>query len=252
MPNYPRIAIVTGVTSGIGEAIARKFVAAGLGVIGNGRNASKLAELESELGAAFRGVAGDAASGAVVEELFAAPAKHFGERATIAVANAGRGLSGSVKGADLSQFEEMLRTNVVAVTALLQRAAREFVPLQQDAFPRSAADIVVTGSVVGRHISSFSAVYSATKFAVHALTESLRREIGPKGVRVSLVEPGIVVSGFQEVAGYSDELTKGFNDRYGPLLCGQDIAEAIHFVVSQPAHVHVSDIMVRPARQDYP
>ncbi len=102
----------------------------------------------------------------------------------------------------------MLRTNVIGVTLLLHRAARELVPLQQDAFPSSAADIVVIGSVVGRHISPFGAVYSATKFAVHALAESLRREIGPKGVRVSLVEPGVVVSGFQAVAGYGDRYNR--------------------------------------------
>ena len=252
MSNYPRIAIVTGATSGIGEATARKFIAAGFGVIGNGRNAAKLGELERELGAAFRGVAGDAGSSAVVDELFAASVAHFGKPATIVVANAGRGLGGSVKDADLSQFEEMLRTNVTGVTLLLQRAARELVPLQEAAFPHSAADIVVIGSVVGRHISPFGAVYSATKFAVHALTESLRREIGPKGVRVSLVEPGVVVSGFQAVAGYGEDTAKLFNDRFGPLLYGAEIAEAIQFVVSQPPHVHVSDIVVRPTRQDYP
>jgi NADP-dependent 3-hydroxy acid dehydrogenase YdfG len=252
MSGYSRIAIVTGATSGIGEATARKFIAAGFGVIGNGRNAARLGELERELGSAFRGVAGDAGSAALVDELFAASSRHFGKPATIVVANAGRGLNGSVKDADLSQLEEMLRTNVTGVTLLLQRAARELVPLQEKAFPGSAADIVVLGSVVGRNISPFGAVYSASKFAVHGLTESLRREIGPKGVRVSLVEPGVVVSGFQAAAGYGEETTKLFNDRFGPLLYGTEIADAIHFVVTQPPHVHVSDIVVRPTRQDYP
>jgi NADP-dependent 3-hydroxy acid dehydrogenase YdfG len=123
---------------------------------------------------------------------------------------------------------------------------------QQHNFPRQAADIVVIGSVVGRHISPFSAVYGATKFAVHALTEGLRREVGPKGVRVSLVEPGIVVSGFQDAAGYGDEMVKNFEDKFGPLLRGEDVANSIHFIVSQPPHVHLSDIMIRPTRQDYP
>jgi NADP-dependent 3-hydroxy acid dehydrogenase YdfG len=252
MTEYSRIAIVTGATSGIGEAAARKFVASGFGVIGNGRNAARLAELEQELGLAFRGVAGDAGAAAVVDEMLAAPGKFFGRPADIVVANAGRGLGGSVKDADLFQLEELLRTNVTGMTILLQRAARQMVPAQQDAFPRAAADIVVIGSVVGRHISPFGAVYSATKFAVHALAESLRREIGPKGVRVSLVEPGVVVSGFQAAAGYSDETTKLFNEKFGPLLTGAEIADAIHFVVSQPPHVHISDIIVRPTRQDYP
>jgi NADP-dependent 3-hydroxy acid dehydrogenase YdfG len=252
MSDYARIAIVTGATSGIGEATARKFIGAGFGVIGNGRNAAKLGELERELGPAFHGVAGDAGSAAVVDELFAASSRHFGKLATIVVANAGRGLGGSVMDADLSQLEEMLRTNVTGMTLLLQRAARELVPIQEKAFPGSAADIVVLGSVVGRNVSPFGAVYSASKFAVHGLAESLRREIGPKGVRVSLVEPGVVVSGFQAAAGYGEEITAMFIGRFGPLLDGAGIADAIHFVVSQPPHVHVSDIVVRPTRQDYP
>jgi len=110
----------------------------------------------------------------------------------------------------------------------------------------------VLGSVVGRNISPFSALYGATKHAVHSLTEALRREIGPKGVRVTLVEPGFVLSGFQDGAGYSKEMVDGFVTRLGPLLVGADIADAIHYVVSRPPHVHVGDIVIRPTRQDYP
>jgi NADP-dependent 3-hydroxy acid dehydrogenase YdfG len=123
---------------------------------------------------------------------------------------------------------------------------------QQANYPKRAADIVIIGSVVGRHISPFSAVYGASKFAVHSLAEGLRREVGPKGIRVSLVEPGVVISGFQDGAGYSDEMVQTFEDKFGPLLHGEDVANAIHFIVSQPPHVHISDIMVRPTRQDYP
>ena len=246
---YTRIAIVTGATSGIGEATARKFAAAGFGVVGNGRNAAKLAALEKEIGAAFRGVAGDASDSAVVEQLFTAALARFGRPADIVVANAGRGLGGSVKDADLSQFEDRLKINVAGALALLQKAARQMLDRQPRPCP---ADIVVVGSVVGRHISPFSAVYGATKFAVHALTEGLRREIGPQGVRVSLVEPGIVLSGFQAAAGYNDAMVQGFHDKFGPLLTGADVADAIHYIVTRPPHVHVSDIVVRPTRQDYP
>jgi len=249
---YGRIAIVTGATSGIGEATAKRFVAAGYGVVGNGRNGVKLAALEKELGHAFVGVEGDAAGDAVINMLFAAAQEHFGRQVDIVVANAGRGLGGSVTEADLSQFEDVLSINVTGTLKLLQQAARRMVLRQQTAFPQSASDIVVVGSVVGRNISPFSAVYGATKFAVHALTEGLRREVGPQGVRVSLVEPGIVISGFQEVAGYSKTLVDNFHDRFGPLLYGEDVANAIHCIVSQPPHVHISDLVVRPTRQDYP
>ena len=249
---YSRIAIITGATSGIGEATARKFVAGGYAVVGNGRNAEKLRALEQELGAAFAGVAGDASDDTVLERLFASTIERFGKAADIVVANAGRGLGGSVKDADLSKFEEILKLNVTGALSLLQKAAQKMSVTQQSNFPKSAADIVIIGSVVGRHISPFSAVYGATKFAVHALAEGLRREVGPKGIRVSLVEPGIVVSGFQDAAGYGDDLVHTFNDKFGPLLHGEDIANSIYHIVSQPPHVHISNIMVRPTRQDYP
>lgn len=249
---YSRIAIVTGASSGIGEATARKFVASGFGVVGNARHEAKLRALEQEMGSAFCGMAGDAADSAVIDRLFASAIEHFGKPVDIVVANAGRGLGGSVKDADLSKFEDVLKLNVTGALVLLQTAARKMLDAQQSDYPKRAADIVIIGSVVGRHISPFSAVYGATKAAIHSLAEGLRREVGPKGVRVSLVEPGIVLSGFQEGAGYSDELVQNFNAKFGPLLRGYDIANAIHFIVTQPPHVHISDIIVRPTRQDYP
>jgi len=249
---YERIAVITGTTSGIGEAIARKFAANGFGVVGNGRNAKKLGEMDKEIGPAFCGVAGNAADNAVVETLFASAQERFGREADIVVANAGRGLGGSVKDADLTQFEEVLRINVSGAALLLQKAAQKMVPVQKKAFPESAADIVIIGSVAGRHISPFSAVYSASKFAANTLAESLRREVGPDGVRVSLVEPGAVASGFQEAAGYSDEMVDLLHEKFGPLLIGDDIADAVYHIVIQPPHVHISDIIVRPTRMDYP
>ncbi len=249
---FARIAIVTGATSGIGEATVRKFIAAGFAVVGNGRNTQKLGELENEIGSAFCGVAGDAADNNVLDQLFSAATERFGTAADIVVANAGRGLGGSVKDADLSQFEDVLRINVSGALALLQKAAQKMVAAQNDNYPKSAADIVIIGSVVGRHISPFSAVYGASKYAVHALAEGLRREIGPKGVRVSLIEPGVVLSGFQAVAGYDDKMLNSFDEKFGPLLTGDDVANTIHYIVTQPPHVHISDILIRPTRQDYP
>ena len=250
--NYSRIAIITGASSGIGEATARKLIEAGHAVVGNARSAEKLNALEKELGAAFCAVAGDAGDEAVLDRLFATAEERYGRAADIVVVNAGRGLGGPVTEADMSRYAEILRLNVAGALALMQKASTRMVAEQQSGFPKQAADIVVIGSVVGRHISPFSAVYGSTKFAVHGLAEGLRREVGPKGVRVTLVEPGIVISGFQDAAGYDDAQVGYFRDKFGPLLYSEDIANAIHFVVSQPPHVHVSDIMVRPTRQDYP
>lgn len=247
-----RIAIVTGATSGIGEATVRKFIETGINVIGNGRNADKLTAMEKELGSGFSGVAGDASDEAVIDSLFALAVERFGREADLVVANAGRGLGGTVRESDLSQFEEMLKINVIGTLHLIQKAALRMVKMQEKEFPAKAADIVIIGSVVGRHISPFSAVYSSSKFAVHTLAESLRRDVGPKGVRVSLVQPGIIISGFQDGAGYSDSLVDSFHERFDPMPSCNDIADAIHHVVSLPPHVNISDIVIRATRQDYP
>ena len=149
---YVRIALVTGATSGIGEATARRFVAAGFGVVGNGRTVAKLAVLEKELGPAFCGVAGDFGSHTVLDRLFAAASERFGRSADIVVANAGIGLGGSVKNADLSKFGDVVRTNVVSTLALLQKAAQKMEVQQLRSYPQSAADIVIVGSIAGRHV----------------------------------------------------------------------------------------------------
>jgi NAD(P)-dependent dehydrogenase (short-subunit alcohol dehydrogenase family) len=136
------------------------------------------------MGAAFCGIAGDAAESTLLERLFTSAIERFGKAADIVVANAGRGLGGSVKDADLSKFEDMLKLNVTGTLALLQKAAQKMADEQQSNHPKRTADIVIIGSVVGRHISPFSAAYGTTKFAVHSLAEGLRREVGPKGIRV--------------------------------------------------------------------
>jgi NADP-dependent 3-hydroxy acid dehydrogenase YdfG len=249
---FQRIAIVTGATSGIGEAAVRLFLTSGYGVVGSGRRGEKISALQRELGEAFAGVTGDASEEAVIERLFSKAVDRFGREADLVVVNAGRGLSGSVSEADLSGLQEIFNINVKGALLLMQKAARQMVAMQEGRFPEKAADIVVVDSVTGRHVIPLSTVYGSTKFPIHSLAEGLRREIGPKGVRVSLVEPGVVLSGFQDAAGYSPEVVNSFRERFGPLLLGEDIARAIMSIVSQPPHVHISDIVVRPVRQDYP
>jgi NADP-dependent 3-hydroxy acid dehydrogenase YdfG len=249
---YKRVAIVTGATSGIGESIARKFINSGFAVLGSGRNEKKLKDLEKEFGNFFYGVAGNITDDIVIEKLFKSSVEIFGREADIVVANAGRGLGGSVTTADADDFENIMKINVSSVLKILQKAANKMIKFQEENFPEKAADIVIIGSIVGRHVSPFSAVYGATKFAVHALAEGLRREVGPKGVRVTLIEPAVVISGFQAAAGYTDELVDGFKEKFGPLLVGDDVANAVDYIVNQPPHVHISDIVIRPTRQDYP
>jgi NADP-dependent 3-hydroxy acid dehydrogenase YdfG len=120
----------------------RKFVAAGFGVVGNGRNAEKLAVIKNEIGSAFCSVAGNASNNAVLNQLFDKANDRFDREADIVVANAGRGLGGSVRNADLTQFEDVLKINVSGTLALIQKAAKKMVDIQQNAYPKSAADIV--------------------------------------------------------------------------------------------------------------
>ncbi len=249
---FPRVAIVTGATSGFGRATARKFISAGFGVVGCGRNQSRLESMEKQSETHFAGVAGDASDERVIDRLFTTAADRFGRPADIVVVNAGRGLGGSVKSADLSELEAMIQVNILAAVKLMQKAARNMEDRQKNRFPDSASDIVVIGSVVGRHVSEFSTVYGASKSAVHALAEGLRRELSPSGVRVSLVEPGACLTGFQSSAGYSDEIIRTMTDQYGPLLDVNDIADTIYYIVSQPPHVHLCDVVVRPTRMNYP
>ncbi|MDZ7665539.1 MAG: SDR family oxidoreductase [Desulfotignum sp.] len=250
--NFSRVAIVTGATSGFGGATVRKFIDAGFGVVGSGRNQSRLETMEKQFQTRFSAVAGDASNEGVLDRLFTTAMDRFGQPADIVVVNAGRGLGGSVKNADLSELEEMIRVNMAAALKLMQKAARNMEDRQKNRFPDTAADIVVIGSVVGRHVSEFSTVYGASKSAVHALAEGLRRELSPSGVRVSLVEPGACLTGFQSHAGYTDDAVQTMVDQYGPLLDVTDIANTILYIVSQPPHVHLSDVVVRPTRMNYP
>lgn len=256
-----RTALITGASAGIGEAIARELVAAGACVVLNARRAERLHALAADLNRGRpRPIAivapGDAADPTVIAAMLDEAQRVFGRDADLVVVNAGRGLKGSATNSDTSQWEEMLRTNVLGAAHLIRAAAVRMTgavasgPLGD--WTNTPRDIIVLGSIVGRHVSPFSSMYGATKFAVHGLTEGVRRELGPKGIRVSLVEPGFVTSEFQGVAGYADEWYKGVVDRIGPVLAPADVARVVRFIAEQPANVHVGDVVVRPTRQDYP
>lgn len=262
-----RIAVVTGASSGIGLALAERLVADGARVVINARRRDRLEALAERLNHEAGGEgdrercvaeAGDCAEPAVVRAVLARARDAFGAEADLVVVNAGRGLKGSVVDSDTGQWEEMIKTNLVGAAWLMREAAKAMVAaVEADAkagraWTGHARDIVVIGSVVGRNVSPFSSMYGSTKFGVHALAEGLRREVGPKGVRVSLVAPGFVVSEFQGVAGYDPAWFKGVLEKLGPALEPADVARTVSFLAGQPAHVHVGDVILRPTRQEYP
>lgn len=267
---HQRVAIITGASAGIGEAVAADLAGRGFRLVLNARRVEKLEA------AAFRlekrptpgspptavCVAGDASEQRVIDAMFDAAEKHFHQAADTVIVNAGRGLAGSLTTSDQTQWEEVLRTNYVGAARLMRTAAERLLRVI-DKNPEGEAgktgewlkrprDIVAIGSSVGRNISPFSSMYGSTKFAVHALAEALRREIGPKGVRVTTIEPAIVASEFQAAAGYDPVGFGAFMEKIGPVLLPADVAGAIGFVVSQPAHVHINNVAIRPTRQDYP
>ncbi|MEX0877109.1 MAG: SDR family NAD(P)-dependent oxidoreductase, partial [Phycisphaerales bacterium] len=198
-------------------------------------------------------VPGDASEEGTIDAMLSAAGEHFGRPADLIVANAGRGLSGSVMTSDTGQWEEMVRTNLIGVALLIRKSGQRLLELNAGRDWRAhPADIVVLGSTVGRHISPFSSMYGATKFGVNSLAEAARRELGPSGIRVTLIEPGIVESEFQGVAGYDAESFGQLMDKFSPVLVPEDVARTVGFIVSQPAGVHVCDVVIRPTRQDYP
>jgi len=270
LPLASRTAIITGASAGIGQAVAHHLASLGANLVINARRAALLDHVAALIRSDCPNIKvatapGDAADPAVIDSMFASaaaitggPGGTGGKGADIVVVNAGRGLKGSAVDSDVSQWEEMIRTNLVGAALLIRAAGEKFTaavtdPITLDgSWTKHARDIVVLGSTVGRNVSPFSSMYGATKFGLHGLTEGTRRELGPKGIRVTLVAPGFVTSEFQGVAGYAQEWYDGVKQRLGPTLTPDDIARLIGFVCSQPAACHIADIMIRPTRQDYP
>jgi NADP-dependent 3-hydroxy acid dehydrogenase YdfG len=245
-----KTAIVTGASSGIGRATALTLAHAGAAIVLHARRKERLNKLAADIqtqGGRACVVAGDAASVSHIDKLLKSALnwKEGGGKYDIVVVNAGRGLAGSTLTSDSSQWQELYQINVIGAAYLMRQAGLYMKETK-------SGDIVAIGSVVGRNISPFSAFYGSSKFAVGAIAEGLRQEVCAHGVRVSLVMPGIVVSEFQKVAGYSEENFYKSIAHMGELLEPQAIADGICWLLTQPPNVNVSEIMIRPTGQNYP
>lgn len=245
-----KTAVVTGASSGIGLGVALTLARAGAAVVIHARRKErldKLAEQIEQSGGKVLVVAGDAGERSDIDALLerALAWEDGGSKVDIVVVNAGRGLAGGVLTSDETQWQELYQTNVLGAAYLMRQAGQYMAQ-------RKSGDIVVVSSVAGRNISPFSGFYGSSKFAVGAVAEALRQEICSKGVRVSTVLPGIVVSGFQQVAGYSQENFGKSIAHFGTLLEPQAIADGVAWLLALPSHINVSDITIRPTGQNYP
>jgi NADP-dependent 3-hydroxy acid dehydrogenase YdfG len=251
-----RTAIVTGASSGIGRAIVERLVAKGYNVVANARGAAGLAELEeaccTQPGTVVS-VPGDASSNETISLLLNTCLDRFKSAPSIGVVNAGRGLPGSFTGSNPALWAEMIELNVLGVFRQMRMLAAAMMTDAAGVRVLSEAhDIVVIGSAIGTNVSPINPVYGATKFAVHGATEALRRDLSPSGIRVTLIQPGVVKTNFQEAAGYDENAFARYAEEIGPLIEADDIARTVEFVLEQPSHVHLNDIMIRPTRQPYP
>jgi len=226
-----RVLWITGASSGIGAATARAAAADGWRLVLAARSPDRLEALAEELGGPERAVAVECdvtewpdQQAAVVTAL-----EHFG-RLDGAWANAGFGAQRSFLEDSVEHWRSMVLTNVYGA-ALTIRAALP-------ALKEARGHLLLTGSVAGRRNIPGS-LYSATKHAVHAMAENVRLELDGTGVRVTVIAPGVVDTPFFEQVPLS------------PPLVADDVARAVLFALSQPAHVDVNEVLVRPTAQPH-
>jgi NADP-dependent 3-hydroxy acid dehydrogenase YdfG len=241
------VALVTGASSGIGEATARALAGAGARVAIAARRKDRLDALAAEIDAlAIEADITDReqATGAVrrtVDEL---------GRLDTVVNNAGVMLLGPAADAPLEEWERMVAINVQGLLYVSHAAIGPLLEAADDG-PRNVADLVNISSVAGRVPRSGSGVYNLTKFGVGAFSESLRQEFADRRLRVSLIEPGAVATEL------TDHLRDGVREtvrerlRNVERLSAEDIADAIEYVVTRPRNVAINEILIRPTEQAF-
>ncbi|WP_405656352.1 SDR family oxidoreductase [Streptomyces sp. RK9] len=243
-----RVAVITGATSGIGAATARRLALGGAHVALMGRREHRLDALADELRAAGHGralpIAVDLTDPEAVSRAATAVRSELGP-VDLVVANAGTMLGAPFETADTGEWDSMLDVNVRG----LIHTGRAFIGDLIAAAENGPADLVHIGSVASHMLYPNWSVYGATKAAVAQLTRNLRAELGPRDVRVHNVEPAVTAT--ELGSGMSDDdmraaLTQ-MRDSLRP-LSAEDIAEAVAFTVAAPANVNIADMAVVSVR----
>jgi NADP-dependent 3-hydroxy acid dehydrogenase YdfG len=224
-----RVFLITGASTGIGAATARHAVEAGYKVVLAARSEDKLRALAGELGGDDVALATtcDVTDFAQQEAVVAAALERWG-RLDVAFANAGFGAARGFLEETPDHWRDMVLTNVLGAAFTI----RATLPALKD----TKGHLLLTGSVAGRRAIPGS-LYSSTKWAVTGMGESVRQELNGTGVRTTLIEPGMVETPF-------------FDNTGEGRLEADDIARAVLYAVSQPAHVDVNEVLIRPTAQD--
>lgn len=259
MKNNNRIGIITGASSGIGRSVALRLASNETNLILNGRNKDQLISLKNEIIQKVgydrvELVVGDVKEMSTMNDCIDKCFEKWNSHPNLFIASAGRGLPGTLLTSKEEEWKSLIDTNIIGLMNQLKAISKSMIEAQEANKGSDSIinDIVVIGSNIGRNVSPFNSVYGATKFATHGMTEALRRELGPKEIRVSLIEPGIVETNFQNTAGYDMEWFNSYLNDIGPALSGDDIAKAIEFIINLPKNVHIDNISIRTTRQTYP
>jgi len=240
-----KVAFVTGASSGIGEATAVALAEEGARVAVLARRSDRLEQIVKRI----KDVGGEAvplvADVTNEAQLRAAirQAKEVLGRIDIMVNNAGVMLLGNIEGVDTREWRQMLDSNVLAIML----ACHEILPIMK---AQGGGHIVNISSVAGRQVKAGYSGYNASKWALGAFSESLRQEVTKQHIRVTLIEPGMVATELRQHI-TNPEVRKAQQEAEQSItpLRGEDIAAAIVFAVTQPEHVSISEMLVRPTQQ---
>lgn len=245
-PLAGRVAIVTGASSGIGEATARALAAAGASVSLAARRLDRISALADEIrsaGGSAIAVQTDVTQEPQARDLVARTVDEYGRLDTL-VNNAGVMAIGPVLEARTADWRAMVEVNLLG-TLYCTHAALPIIATQD------RGDIVTVSSAGGRRTGAGRGVYSMTKFGIGAFSEALRQEVLEHNIRVILVEPGFVDTdialGFD--LPFMRAANKAGKEKIGEVLKSSDVANAILYAVSQPAYVSINEILMRPTRQ---
>ncbi len=241
-----KIAIITGSTSGIGKACAESFAKKGCNLILIARRKERIfiiaKELEKKYGIKTRAILLDVRNYQNVKKAFNSLPEEW-KKINYLINNAGlaRGFSKVYEG-EITHWEEMIDTNIKG----LLYVTRQILPLM---ISNGHGHVINIGSTAGHEVYPSGNVYCATKFAVNALTQSIRIDVLDKNIKVSTVDPGMVETEFSLVRFSGDnEKAKSIYKGITPLKAS-DVANAVLFCATQPAHVNINEIIITPSSQ---